>query len=170
VIKQYSRKLLSLNLPPIKPKLSAINVRFQVLTTASMKFRIFLWNVPLCKIIIDRRFRGTCCLHHQGSISSLMMEAARTSETSVYNYFTRQYIPEDNSELHLSYQVLKKYNVPWSQLHMYVNLCVCMYVCMLACMHVCMYVSLHALQNSIPIYYEHTLLREFNQLGKKAWP
>jgi hypothetical protein len=30
---------------------------------------------------------------------SLMMEAARTSETSVDNYFTRQYIPEDNSEL-----------------------------------------------------------------------
>jgi hypothetical protein len=28
-----------------------------------------------------------------------MMEAVRTSETSVYNYFTRQYIPEDNSEL-----------------------------------------------------------------------
>jgi hypothetical protein len=29
-----------------------------------------------------------------------MMEAAITSETSVDNYFTRQYIPEDNSELH----------------------------------------------------------------------
>jgi hypothetical protein len=28
-----------------------------------------------------------------------MMEAARTSETSVENYFIRQYIPED-SELH----------------------------------------------------------------------
>jgi hypothetical protein len=28
------------------------------------------------------------------------MEAARTSETSVDSYFTRQYIPEDNSELH----------------------------------------------------------------------
>jgi hypothetical protein len=28
------------------------------------------------------------------------MEAARTSETSVDNYFTRKYIPEDNSELH----------------------------------------------------------------------
>jgi hypothetical protein len=27
-----------------------------------------------------------------------MMEAARTSETSVNNYFTRQYIPEDKSE------------------------------------------------------------------------
>jgi hypothetical protein len=29
-----------------------------------------------------------------------MMEAARTSEKSVDNYFTRQYIPEDKSELH----------------------------------------------------------------------
>jgi hypothetical protein len=29
----------------------------------------------------------------------MMMEAVRTSETSVDNYFTRQYIPEDNSEL-----------------------------------------------------------------------
>jgi hypothetical protein len=29
-----------------------------------------------------------------------MMKAARTSETSVDNYFTQQYIPEDNSELH----------------------------------------------------------------------
>jgi hypothetical protein len=28
------------------------------------------------------------------------MEAARTSEMSVDNYFTRQYIPEDKSELH----------------------------------------------------------------------
>jgi hypothetical protein len=27
-----------------------------------------------------------------------MMEAVRTSETSVNNHFTRQYIPEDNSE------------------------------------------------------------------------
>jgi hypothetical protein len=30
----------------------------------------------------------------------MMMEAVSTSETSVDNYFTRQYIPEDNSELH----------------------------------------------------------------------
>jgi hypothetical protein len=33
-------------------------------------------------------------------IIALMMEAARTSETSVDNYFTQQYIPEDKSELH----------------------------------------------------------------------
>jgi hypothetical protein len=31
-------------------------------------------------------------------IIALMMEAARTSETSVDNYFTRQFIPEDKSE------------------------------------------------------------------------
>jgi hypothetical protein len=32
--------------------------------------------------------------------SSLMMEAVRTSETSVDNHFTRQYNPEDSSEHH----------------------------------------------------------------------
>jgi hypothetical protein len=30
------------------------------------------------------------------SIVRVMMEAGRTSETSVDNYFTRQYIPEDS--------------------------------------------------------------------------
>jgi hypothetical protein len=28
-----------------------------------MKFRIFFWDVLPCKIIVDRRFRGTYCLH-----------------------------------------------------------------------------------------------------------
>jgi hypothetical protein len=66
-----------------------------------MKFRIVFWDVLPCKIIVDRRFRGTCCLHHQSDdlMIAHMMEAARTSETSVDNYFTWQYIPEDNSEL-----------------------------------------------------------------------
>jgi hypothetical protein len=41
-----------------------------------------------------------------------MMEAARTSETSVDNYLTRQYIPEDNSELHTRRREnLKSHNV-----------------------------------------------------------
>jgi hypothetical protein len=35
-----------------------------------------------------------------GSLIALMTEAPCTSETSVDNYFTRQYIPEDKSELH----------------------------------------------------------------------
>jgi hypothetical protein len=34
------------------------------------------------------------------SIIALMLDAARTSETAGDNYFTRQYIPEVNSELH----------------------------------------------------------------------
>jgi hypothetical protein len=32
-----------------------------------------------------------------------MMEAERTSETAVDNYFTRQYIPEDKSEVYQTY-------------------------------------------------------------------
>jgi hypothetical protein len=48
-----------------------------------MMFRIVFWDVLPYKIVVDR---------------SLMMEVVRTSETSVDNYFTRQYIPEDNYE------------------------------------------------------------------------
>jgi hypothetical protein len=62
-----------------------------------MMFRIVFWDVLPCKIIVDRRFRVVYCLHHQ---SSLMMDAVRTSETSVENHFTRKYMPEDNSEHH----------------------------------------------------------------------
>jgi len=57
-------------------------------------FRVVFWDILPCKLIVDRRFRGSYCLHHQGS----SLEAVRTSETSVDNQFTRQYIPEDNSE------------------------------------------------------------------------
>jgi len=42
-------------------------VRFQVLTAASMMFRIVFWDVLPCKIIVDRRFRGAYCLHHRRS-------------------------------------------------------------------------------------------------------
>jgi hypothetical protein len=58
-----------------------MSVRFLVLTAASMMFRIVFWDILPCKI---------------------MMEAVRASETSVDNYFTRQYIPEDNSEQNMS--------------------------------------------------------------------
>jgi hypothetical protein len=37
---------------------------------------------------------------HGGEYDVQMMEAVRTSETSVDNHFTWQYIPEDNSEHH----------------------------------------------------------------------
>jgi hypothetical protein len=34
-------------------------------TLLIVKFRFVFWDVLSCKIIVDRRFRGTCCLHHQ---------------------------------------------------------------------------------------------------------
>jgi hypothetical protein len=48
-------------------------------------------------------------------INSLMMEAVRTSETSVDNYFTRQYIPEDNSSFSYFSPLLicKRLTNPW---------------------------------------------------------
>jgi hypothetical protein len=40
-----------------------------------------------------------------------MMEAARTSETSIDNYFTRQYSPEDNSEVQFKLNKSRDYRV-----------------------------------------------------------
>jgi hypothetical protein len=46
--------------------------------------------------------RRSTIILHGSTLIALMLEGARTSETSVDNYFTRQYIPEDKSELHTS--------------------------------------------------------------------
>jgi hypothetical protein len=51
-----------------------------------------------------------------------MMEAVRTSETSVDNYFTRQYIPEDSSEHHTR----RRENL---KSHILSNFFVCVKVC-----------------------------------------
>jgi hypothetical protein len=29
-------------------------------------FRVVFWDILPCKVIVDRRFRGAYCLHHQG--------------------------------------------------------------------------------------------------------
>jgi hypothetical protein len=60
-------------------------------------FRIVFWDV------LPYKRRSTIILHGSTSLKTilnvaLMMEAVRTSETSIDNYCTRQYIPEDNSE------------------------------------------------------------------------
>jgi hypothetical protein len=59
-----------------------------------MKMAVF-WFVGPCSLEeVNRRLRGACCLHHQ---RALMMEAARTSETSVNFYqTTRRNNPEDS--------------------------------------------------------------------------
>jgi hypothetical protein len=79
--------------------MTEVSVSFQVLTVASMKFRIVFWIVLPCKIIVDRRFipddGGSTYLWNFGRHSSLMMEAARTSETSVDTHplWWRQQVP-----------------------------------------------------------------------------
>jgi hypothetical protein len=59
-------------------------VTFQVLTAGSMKITDFC-DTALCSFIeVDRRFRDLYCLHHVlGLFVDLVMEAERTSETSV---------------------------------------------------------------------------------------
>jgi hypothetical protein len=44
-----------------------MKIGFQVLTAASIMFRIVFWDVLPCKIIVDRRFRGTYCPDDGGS-------------------------------------------------------------------------------------------------------
>jgi hypothetical protein len=59
--------------------------RSQVLTAASMNFRIVFWDVLPCKIIVDRRFRGTCCLHHQGSQKTIPKFKQNNMELELWN-------------------------------------------------------------------------------------
>jgi hypothetical protein len=41
-------------------------VIYQILTETSMNM-VVMWSVALCSLVhIDRRFRCTYCLHHQG--------------------------------------------------------------------------------------------------------
>jgi hypothetical protein len=58
---------------------------FRFLTAAVMKIIAF-WDIASYSLIVDKRFRGVYCLHHQGE----------TSETSPNFYQTASYnIPED---------------------------------------------------------------------------
>jgi hypothetical protein len=58
-----------------------IYLRFQVLTAASVKFRIVFWDVLAGKINLDRKLPDDW----------VIMVAAHTSETSVDNYTTILY-------------------------------------------------------------------------------
>jgi hypothetical protein len=54
-------------------------IGFEVLTAVGMKMAVF-WVVAPCSLVVYQRFRGTCCLHHQG---------ARTQNTAI---FLRHYV------------------------------------------------------------------------------
>jgi hypothetical protein len=57
---------------------------------------IFWVVAPFSLVEVYQRFRGPCCLHHQG-YDVLMTEAARTSGTLVNFYQTTlRYNPEDS--------------------------------------------------------------------------
>jgi hypothetical protein len=65
-------------------------VRFQVLKAASMKFRFVFWDVLPCKIIVNRRFRGT------GS-TYLWNVGRQLFYTTVYNICSSINLPEQGS-------------------------------------------------------------------------
>jgi hypothetical protein len=72
-------------------------VRFQVFTAARIKMAIFWVVAPYILVEVYQRFRGACCLHHQGA---LMTVAASTSETSVNVYQTTRCNNPEDSHLH----------------------------------------------------------------------
>jgi hypothetical protein len=80
------------------------HVRFQVLTAASMMFRIVFWDVLPCKIVVDRRFRGTYCLHRSttvlhGSTSQKIILNEERHIRFKYNLNLRSQRPSDQSLL-----------------------------------------------------------------------
>jgi hypothetical protein len=164
-----------------------------------MKFKIVFWDVLPCKMIVDRRFRGTYCLHHpddfkfsrrrvwsselssgmycrlkwlstdvsggtyclhhpddfmfsrrqvwSSKLSSGMYCRVKWLSTDVSevrtasiiipdNYFTRQYIPEDNSEL--------------SQ-----------------CIHVCVYINVFLPQRVFSVWY--STAKRWSQRIARSW-
>jgi hypothetical protein len=51
------------------PKCIIIYVGFEVLTAVGTKMAVF-WVVAPCSLVeVYHRFRGPCCLHHQGGVS-----------------------------------------------------------------------------------------------------
>jgi hypothetical protein len=42
------------------------NLKSNLKSVFLLEFIIVFWDVLPCKIIVDRRFRGTCCLNHKG--------------------------------------------------------------------------------------------------------
>jgi hypothetical protein len=78
-------------------------IRFEVFTAVTMKNVVF-WDVMPCGSCKNRRFGGTYRLRYQGDkdrwtrkpiLVTLMMEALRSSETSVFTRATRRNSPED---------------------------------------------------------------------------
>jgi hypothetical protein len=81
----HSRKGMPTNFGPNEG-----DIIFKVLFVGKTK------ELYLCTNIHNHPTSG----HYVEKYKNMMMEAVRTSETSVDNHFTRQYNPEDSSEHH----------------------------------------------------------------------
>jgi hypothetical protein len=81
---------------------NVLHLRFQVLKAMSIKMTAFWDVVSYSLVAVDRRF------------IALMMDAVRTSETSVYyNETTRRYIPQMSSST--CYMLAKYKNAKYEQ-------------------------------------------------------
>jgi hypothetical protein len=53
-----------------------------------MMFRVVFWDILPCKMIVDRRFRGAYCLHHQGRRSTIILYGRISQKTTLNNIDT----------------------------------------------------------------------------------
>jgi hypothetical protein len=80
----------------------------------SVNFYEATWrSIPKIFLLTEWDFKFSGRRVRSLELSSGMMEAARTSETSVDKYFKRPYIPENNSEFLLTHhhEILKSHSV-----------------------------------------------------------
>jgi hypothetical protein len=67
-------------------KLQHKKVGFEVFTAVSMKMAVF-WVVAPCSLVeVYRRFRGPCCLHHQGDIA---LHGPTTQKTAIFVQYAK---------------------------------------------------------------------------------
>jgi hypothetical protein len=67
------------------PRMALENlVGFEVLTAESTKMAVF-WVVAPCILVeVYQRFRGPCCLHHQGDRQTTRLHGATTQKTAIF--------------------------------------------------------------------------------------
>jgi hypothetical protein len=64
-------KIVQGDRPPVDRQLTDSHVRFQVLTAASMMFRVVFWDILPCKMIVDPRSSCFVCPSQDNSAPPL---------------------------------------------------------------------------------------------------
>jgi hypothetical protein len=59
-------------------------VGFEVLTAVSMKMAVFWVVAPWSLVEVYQRFRGPCCLHHQGDEVATRLHGATTHKSAIF--------------------------------------------------------------------------------------